>query len=118
MMAKCQRCHQHEYAAWHAGPHSATYSDIFLNTAHNTKRQLMNDCFRCHGMYFDGAIGDMVQPVEYEGTLAFDASGTRGPGGDSLPIVPLGSSPRANFREAGGTDFGRGPAGERFACSV
>jgi hypothetical protein len=67
MMLKCQGCHQHEYAAWHAGPHSATFSDIFLNTAHNTKRQLMNDCFRCHGMYFDGAIGDMVQPVSVRG---------------------------------------------------
>jgi hypothetical protein len=68
MMARCQACHQHEYAAWHAGPHSATFADIFLNTAHNSKRQLMNDCFRCHGMYFDGSIREIVQPV-----------GTRGP---------------------------------------
>ena len=67
MMAKCQGCHQHEYAAWHAGPHSATYADIFLNTAHNTKRQLVNDCFRCHGMYFDGSIRDLVQPVDTKG---------------------------------------------------
>ena len=67
MMAKCQGCHQHEYASWHAGPHSATYADIFLNTAHNTKRQLMNDCFRCHGMYFDGSIRDIVQPVDTQG---------------------------------------------------
>jgi hypothetical protein len=67
MMAKCQGCHQHEYAAWHAGPHSSTYADIFLNTAHNTKRQLMNDCFRCHGMYFDGSIRDIVQPVDTKG---------------------------------------------------
>ncbi len=67
MMAKCQNCHQHEYAAWHAGPHSATYSDIFVNTAHNSKRQLMNDCFRCHGMYFDGSIRDIVQPLDTRG---------------------------------------------------
>jgi hypothetical protein len=67
MMAKCQTCHQHEYAAWHAGPHSATYSDIFVNAAHNTKRQLMNDCFRCHGMYFDGSIREIVQPVDTRG---------------------------------------------------
>ncbi len=26
MMTKCQSCHQHEYASWHAGPHSATYA--------------------------------------------------------------------------------------------
>jgi Cytochrome c3 len=67
MMAKCQTCHQHEYAAWHAGPHSATYSDIFVNAAHNGKRQLMNDCFRCHGMYFNGSIRDVVQPVDTRG---------------------------------------------------
>ncbi len=67
MMAKCQGCHQHEHAAWHAGPHSATFSDIFLNTSHNTKRQLMNDCFRCHGMYFEGSIRDIVQPVNTNG---------------------------------------------------
>ncbi len=67
MMTRCQSCHQHEYASWHAGPHSATYADIFLNTAHNTKRQLMNDCFRCHGMYFDGSVRDLVQPVDTKG---------------------------------------------------
>jgi hypothetical protein len=67
MIAKCQGCHQHEYAAWHAGPHRATFSDIFLNAAHNRKRQLINDCLRCHGMYFDGAIRDLVQPVDTRG---------------------------------------------------
>lgn len=64
MMTNCQKCHQHEYASWHAGPHSATYSDIFTNTAHNTKRRLMDDCFRCHGMLFDGSIRDIVQPQD------------------------------------------------------
>jgi hypothetical protein len=67
MMEKCQNCHQHEYAAWHAGPHSATYSDIFVNSAHNTKRRLMNDCFRCHGMYFDGSVREVVQPQDTRG---------------------------------------------------
>ncbi|HEY1985569.1 MAG TPA: hypothetical protein VGG85_09170 [Terracidiphilus sp.] len=67
MMSNCQGCHQREYASWHAGPHSATYSDIFVNTAHNTKRRLMDDCFRCHGMYFDGAVRDIVQPQNTTG---------------------------------------------------
>jgi hypothetical protein len=67
MMTSCQKCHQQEYAGWHAGPHSATYSDIFLNTAHNTKRRLMDDCFRCHGMYFDGGVRDVVQPQDTKG---------------------------------------------------
>jgi len=67
MLTKCQKCHQHEYASWHAGPHSATYSDIFTNTAHNTKRRLMDDCFRCHGMYFNGGMRDLVQPQDLNG---------------------------------------------------
>ncbi len=36
MMPNCQSCHQQEYAAWQAGPHSATYGRIFLDTKHNT----------------------------------------------------------------------------------
>lgn len=67
MMTNCKRCHQHEFASWEAGPHSATYSDIFANTAHNNRRRLMDDCFRCHGMYFEGAIGDLVQPQNTSG---------------------------------------------------
>lgn len=67
MMSNCQKCHQHEYASWHAGPHSATYTDIFTNAAHNTKRRLMDDCFRCHGMYFEGGMRDLVQPQDLRG---------------------------------------------------
>jgi hypothetical protein len=67
MTANCQKCHQQEYATWHAGPHSATYSEIFANAAHNSKRRLMEDCFRCHGMHFDGALGDVVQPKDLKG---------------------------------------------------
>jgi hypothetical protein len=67
MVPSCKQCHQHEYANWHAGPHSATYSQIFANPVQNTKQHLMNDCFRCHGMHFNGAIGDVVQPVNAKG---------------------------------------------------
>ena len=34
MTKNCQQCHQQEYATWHAGPHSATYSrDIYEQCA-------------------------------------------------------------------------------------
>ena len=56
MTAKCQQCHQHEYAAWHAGPHSATYAQIFTNADHNAKRRVADDCLRCHGMHFNGRL--------------------------------------------------------------
>jgi hypothetical protein len=67
MMANCQKCHQHEYASWHAGPHSATYTDIFASPSHNSKRRLMDDCLRCHGMYFNGAVRELVQPQNARG---------------------------------------------------
>jgi hypothetical protein len=67
MAPNCQGCHQHEYANWQAGPHSATYAQIFADPVHNTKRRLMEDCFRCHGMHFTGSVRDLVQPQNLEG---------------------------------------------------
>jgi hypothetical protein len=67
MTASCQRCHQQEYATWHAGPHSATYRQIFADAKQNTQRRLMDDCFRCHGMHFDGAMRDLVEPTDSQG---------------------------------------------------
>jgi hypothetical protein len=67
MTSSCQKCHQHEYASWHAGPHSATYQQIFADPVHNTKRRLMDDCLRCHGMHFNGAIRDLIQPQNATG---------------------------------------------------
>lgn len=67
MTVKCQQCHQSEYANWHAGPHSATYSQIFTDRVHNSKRRLMEDCFRCHGMFFNGSVRDLVEPQSIQG---------------------------------------------------
>jgi len=67
MSQDCQGCHRKEYADWHAGPHSATYSDIFVDASQNKKQRLMDDCLRCHGMYFEGGIRDMVQPQDAKG---------------------------------------------------
>jgi len=67
MTTSCQKCHQHEYASWHAGPHSATYTQIFANPTHNTQRRLMDDCLRCHGMHFNGAVRELVQPQNATG---------------------------------------------------
>ena len=67
MTSSCQKCHEHEYANWHAGPHSATYSQIFADPAHNSKRILMDDCLRCHGMYFNGSIREVVEPLNMKG---------------------------------------------------
>jgi len=67
MTANCQKCHQKEYATWHAGPHSATYQQIFADPKHNSKRRLMDDCFRCHGMHYSGPVRELVQPQNITG---------------------------------------------------
>ena len=67
VMDACTGCHQEEFKSWNSGGHSATYTDIFLNTEHNRMERLYPDCFRCHGMYFEGTIGDLVEPINTEG---------------------------------------------------
>jgi hypothetical protein len=71
----CKTCHQHEYASWHAGPHSVTYSQVFADPVHNSKRMLMDDCLRCHGMYFSGSIRDLVKPLNTKGPWRIIRSG-------------------------------------------
>jgi len=67
MVDRCARCHQQEFAQWRAGPHATTYARIFTDPEHNRKRRLMDDCLRCHGMHFEGSIGDVVTPVSLQG---------------------------------------------------
>ncbi len=64
---KCRSCHEHEYASWHAGPHSVSYGEVFTDASHNTRRRLTDDCLRCHGMYFQGPLRDLVQPQDTRG---------------------------------------------------
>src|ERR1035438_1434014 len=77
MSQQCENCHRQEYASWHAGPHSASYARIFLDKKHNTENMLMDDCLRCHGMYFEGGIGNLVQPVSRTGPGGSVGRGTR-----------------------------------------
>ena len=67
LTAQCQRCHREEDTAWRASLHSATYADIFLNKEHNTEEKLTNECFLCHGMFFQGNIGQLVTPLNQKG---------------------------------------------------
>jgi Cytochrome c554 and c-prime len=67
MVARCQSCHQQEYAEWAAGPHAVTYQNIFLNESHNGRRHLADDCLRCHGMHFEGGIRDLVSTTDTQG---------------------------------------------------
>lgn len=79
MAERCQSCHRQEFADWKAGAHSATYSRLFVDKEHNRKRLLMDDCMRCHGMFFEGSIRDLVTPVDTRGpwTLKTAARGAQ-----------------------------------------
>lgn len=67
LMDNCQRCHSVEYAGWASGKHAATYSEVFLDSLHNSTEQLNYDCLRCHGMFYDGTISDLVEPLSTTG---------------------------------------------------
>ena len=64
---RCEKCHREEYASWSSGPHSTTYSKIFLSKDHNSQTLLMDDCLRCHSMHFQGSIRDLVAPLNKQG---------------------------------------------------
>jgi len=66
-MERCAACHQEEYKKWASGGHAANYADIFLNEAHNQMEQPYWDCFRCHGMFYEGNIHDLISPVSNQG---------------------------------------------------
>ena len=72
--AACQDCHPQSYADWQSSRHAATYARIFLDPAHNQTEQLAPDCLRCHGMFFEGHIGDLVTPLSTTGPWALKDS--------------------------------------------
>jgi hypothetical protein len=83
MVQRCRSCHRQEFADWQAGPHSITYSEIFLDKDHNHKRLLMDDCLRCHGMHFEGGIRDLVTPINTTGPWQL-----KDPAMATQPVIP------------------------------
>ena len=94
MTASCRACHQQEYASWHAGPHSATYSQIFAD--HCTKLQT-----DAHGRLpplpwhafqrFHSRSGPAAQ---HQRALASDSLGPGRSAGDALYDLPPDPSRR------------------------
>ena len=65
---KCAKCHQSEYAKWLSGGHSANYGDIFMNGKHNLSEKPYWACLRCHGMFYEGNIGTLMdKPQKADG---------------------------------------------------
>lgn len=67
MVERCRNCHQGEFAEWRAGPHRITYREVFLDRKHNAETRLREDCFRCHGMHFEGGLTELVTPIDRKG---------------------------------------------------
>ena len=57
---RCISCHQAEYAGWLRSGHAVNYKDIFLDCTHNAIEKPNWDCLRCHGMFYDGNINDLM----------------------------------------------------------
>lgn len=72
---QCKSCHESQFKEWSASRHTFNYGDSFLNAAHNKMEQPINDCLRCHGMFFNGSIGDLVAPLDNKGPWKLKSSG-------------------------------------------
>lgn len=60
LVESCRKCHPQSYADWQASRHSTTYARIFLDGTHNRTAPPTDDCLRCHGMFFQGDITELV----------------------------------------------------------
>lgn len=67
VLNNCNRCHSSEFAKWTSGGHSIDYQHVFLNAKHNSAEQINFDCLRCHGMFFEGTISNVVEPLNTTG---------------------------------------------------
>lgn len=67
VMDNCKRCHASEFANWAKGGHSMQYQHVFLNKKHNSTEQINFDCLRCHGMFYEGTVKDVVEPLNVKG---------------------------------------------------
>lgn len=57
---RCIECHRSEYAGWLSSGHAVNYEEIFMDSLHNAIEKPYWDCFRCHGMFYDGDIHTLI----------------------------------------------------------
>jgi len=83
VMENCRRCHTSEYAHWSSGGHSARYCNILLNKKHNETEQINSDCLRCHGMFSDLPVQELVEPIDIKGPWKLKI-----PSMNDKPVIP------------------------------
>lgn len=79
----CRDCHPRSFADWQRSRHAATYGRIFLHDEHNKAEQPASDCLRCHGMFFEGDIEDLIAPANKKNSWVL-----RDPAKADQPSVP------------------------------
>lgn len=67
LSAKCADCHAEQAKDWASTGHAMTYAQSFLNREHNRMEPPMDDCLRCHAMFFEGTARDLVKPLDTRG---------------------------------------------------
>jgi hypothetical protein len=60
VVSRCAECHQAEHAGWLASGHAVTYREIFMDAEHNRAEKPYADCFRCHGMFYEGDLRSLM----------------------------------------------------------
>ena len=83
IMDRCIDCHRSQHADWIRSGHSATYAAIFLDETHNREEEIHPDCLKCHGMYFDGGVEDLVEPLTTDGPWRILPTGQA-----DRPVIP------------------------------
>lgn len=84
----CQACHPQAFTDWKGSRHAANYGRIFTDAAHNKAEQPAGDCLRCHGMFYDGTIEDLVAPVGTKNVNAAKAWELKDAAKAADPVIP------------------------------
>ena len=102
MTRACQQCHQREFAHWQGGGHGTNYARIFLDETHNRTEQMADDCLRCHGMFFEGTMRDLAEPLDTRGPWRLKRPHLAG-----RPVIPCLA---CHELHAPGAPFSRSPS--------
>lgn len=64
LSAKCADCHAQQAKDWAASGHALTYAQSFQNREHNRMEWPMDDCLRCHAMFFEGTAAELLNQIK------------------------------------------------------
>lgn len=95
MSEACGACHAREYANWKASGHGSGYARFFEDARHNAAYKPADDCLRCHGMFYEGEMRDLVGEVYAPGKMIASTSPAFGgqwklrePGRGAMSAIP------------------------------